>query len=1582
MKKILILIILVTTIIMVVMESIYAREENMDESLFLLIGARNAAEIGLTEKAITRYEAYLEKKPEDNIVKLEFADLLQHKGFYARAEKYYEYLVKNIGSIAGDDEFRKSLLVAAARNAVENKKEDRAIELYDQAIPYGEYDARVELEFADLLHKRGLYARAEEYYEYLVNNIVSIAGDDEFRKRLLVSAARNAVENKKEDRAIELYDQAFRYEEVDAGVKQEFADLLHKRGLYARAEEYYEYLVKNIGSIAGEDDEFRKRLLVSAARNAVENKKEDRAIELYDQAFWYGEFEAGVELEFADLLHKRGHHARAEEYYEYLVKDIGNIAGEDDEFRKRLLVSAARNAVENKKEDRAIELYDQAFGYGELQAGVKLEFADLLHKRGHHALAEEYYEYLVKNIGSIAGEDDEFRKRLLVSAARNAVENKKEDRAIELYDQAFGYGELQAGVKLEFADLLHKRGHHARAEEYYEYLVKNIGSMAGDDEFRKRLFVSAARNAVENKKQDRAIELYDQVLLLGKIDSKVVEEIAGVFARFEKFDQTLELCEKILLDDPFDPEVLILKVGILVHLKRYTEARNVLVEIPYKEKNVPQLLQLEADVEAWSRNYNVAVEKYQKLVEQFPDDSDIWIGYLKVLSWAKMWSLIINVMEEGEGKFTSSDDVRSVLAEAYLSLGKEKKAVEIWESIDINSILWRSTLLKIVDKFLSRKNLIASSDILEKVLSDNKHEVYVVSKLAVVYTYQKMPEKGLEILNQFPVTHNTQHVIDVSKAEILSLTGRYDEALSLLRNLELNEAEEIGLRGHVVELECYYAMEEDEKLLEKSSLILRKLYNVDLFDKAKVLILQTLSQIRMGLYEQSEEGIESLSEIQKEDLSPAILTVLLNHERRSLKEYEKSIKVLGRLLSEYSFLTEIVRPELFELIPPSAWNIADEYAKHLNQEVTLELAKAELNAGNLQRSSKLFEELYEKFKDTKYKLGMFECYLNLQDETKIVELSDEIQILELSTVEFVRYLDLLVKTKINKENFYSRLSLFPKNVSLITDVRALTIILNLESGDYESAKRLIEKYLSNHENLALFQAIVEKIGYFDKGKTNNNYAFASDWQSKAVKMYPDDTELRYQYAKLLATHREYDLAIEQFLILHETLPENVRILRWLAQVNSWKQEYDKSLKFYDLYARKRPNDSETKRQIARVNSWALRRKDSEAAYKKLCEDLPEDYEIYWEWQAKKNNWLGRKRTAISFYDKLIETHPKDPELLFDLGQMYSMLNFSVKAENYYKDLLSNEPEHNRAVFADESEQWRRKQSLNFKPSYIRQKGSGDDFGSIDITMYRTDIEYLPLRISEAMDISFGLGNTIFKFKRNGGSDAQHLTLNLNKSFKNGISTKLAGKLTSYSENRHETTQFDADINYRLFDIFNISLLGGREDVLQNNITLHNRRGRYYNGGSLTWDITERIDVFGQVKQYWYNDSNAGTEFYTSAGYKLSLYPKILKCMIETYGYDVRSQRNEYWSPVKYRKYMAGISWRHYLGREHFSGAPELFYEVSVKQGVDVDGIDFTEPKFQLGWDNKRHWNMGLEIKPMRSAVYDEERAGLFFNYRF
>jgi tetratricopeptide (TPR) repeat protein len=656
---------------------------------------------------------------------------------------------------------------------------------------------------------------------------------------------------------------------------------------------------------------------------------------------------------------------------------------------------------------------------------------------------------------------------------------------------------------------------------------------------------------------------------------------------------------------------------------------------------------------------------------------------------------------------------------------------------------------------------------------------------------------------------------------------------------------------------------------------------------------------------------------------------------------------------------------------------------HCNQEVTAQCARSEFKVGNFRQSLTLYKELDEKNKDPRYKLGMVECYLNLNEKVEANKVFEEIQIHELPAEEVVRYCEVLVKLKRSKQALYTALSLLPEEILQKTTIKALMIIAHIQSGDNDVANEMIRKYLSNQPgDLTVFQAVVEQVGYFDRGRKSKNYEFARDWLRQAVEQFPGDTGLRYQYARLLGTHNEYDLSCEQFLTLQKNNPKDVRILRWLAQVDSWRHEYDASLKWYDCYLRERPADFKRRREVARVYGWALRLQEANEAYKNLCKEYPEDFELYWEWQAKRNNWLGRKRTAIPFYNKLVERHPEDAEMLFDLGQMYSQLNLSSKSEDAYKKLLVYAPEHNRAQFANESEQWRRKQSVWLKQSYIHQKGSGDDFGNFEITMFRTDVDYSPVRLSDAMDLSLGLGYTIFKFTKHGGSTADHFTVNLEKYFENGIAAYLDGELSTYSEDPHETGQFETGINYRIFDIFDISLLGGREDVLQNFNTLENSRGRYYTGGRFVWDVSQRVDLLSQIKRYWYNDGNNGTEDYTVAGCKLFLYPTILKFTLETYGFDTHARRDEYWSPHNYRKYLGGIVWRHYLGSEHYSGAPKLYYELSLKQGVDSDGIDFTEPKFEFGWDSQRRWNIGLYLKPVKSTVYEEEQANLFFDIRF
>lgn len=96
---------------------------------------------------------------------------------------------------------------------------------------------------------------------------------------------------------------------------------------------------------------------------------------------------------------------------------------------------------------------------------------------------------------------------------------------------------------------------------------------------------------------------------------------------------------------------------------------------------------------------------------------------------------------------------------------------------------------------------------------------------------------------------------------------------------------------------------------------------------------------------------------------------------------------------------------------------------------------------------------------------------------------------------------------------------------------------------------------------------------------------------------------------------------------------------------------------------------------------------------------------------------------------------------------------------------------------------------------------------------------------------------------------------------------LNGELSTYTENNKETVQFETGIHYQIAELFDATVFTGREDVLENFITLSNHRARYYTGGRIMWDIDKRVDVYAQGKQYWYNDWNDGFEYDVSVGYK-------------------------------------------------------------------------------------------------------------------
>ncbi|WP_169702875.1 tetratricopeptide repeat protein [Candidatus Kuenenia stuttgartensis] len=368
--------------------------------------------------------------------------------------------------------------------------------------------------------------------------------------------------------------------------------------------------------------------------------------------------------------------------------------------------------------------------------------------------------------------------------------------------------------------------------------------------------------------------------------------------------------------------------------------------------------------------------------------------------------------------------------------------------------------------------------------------------------------------------------------------------------------------------------------------------------------------------------------------------------------------------------------------------------------------------------------------------------------------------LRLPPKDVPRYFESMIRLQKDEVLFFNtKLSQLPEDSAATVTMKTLVIIERLMNGDEVFADNEIKRYLTETSGGGFhLPPDFVKNGIFEKGLMGKCYAFVKNQYLKAIEQYPEDTGIRYEYAKHLASHREYAPAIEQHLALYELDPNDYRTVKWLARLYSWTKQFVEGLQWYEKYGEIRQGDLAVRHEIARVYGWALMLEEANEAYEKLCEDFPDNHELYWEWQAKKNNWLRRKRTAVSYYEKLVERHPEDAELVFDLGQLYSQLNLSRKSEDTYRKLLVYEPGHNRALFAADSEKWRRKQSAGLKITYIHQDGTGDTFGNFEITRFRTDANYKPARIMEATDVSLGLGHTTFNFLDHTGSTADHLWL--------------------------------------------------------------------------------------------------------------------------------------------------------------------------------------------------------------------------------
>lgn len=456
-------------------------------------------------------------------------------------------------------------------------------------------------------------------------------------------------------------------------------------------------------------------------------------------------------------------------------------------------------------------------------------------------------------------------------------------------------------------------------------------------------------------------------------------------------------------------------------------------------------------------------------------------------------------------------------------------------------------------------------------------------------------------------------------------------------------------------------------------------------------------------------------------------------------------------------------------------------------------------------------------------------------------------------------------------------------------------------------------------------------------------------------------------------------AIEQLTVLYQNDSGNAEVLLQQAHLTRWVRDLKQAEKWYQRYLALKPYDKQVRLEQARLAGWDLRYDDALSYYRKMVGDFPEEPRYELEMKAKHNNWLGRPTKASKYYIKALELEPNEPELVFDLGQMYSRRGFSLRAEDQYRRTLALVSNHSMAPTALLAEQWRRRQYAKVEQSYVSKEGRDDEVG---IEWWRTDLTYSPDREAEATDWQIGIGESFFSFKKHSSMKAAHVNLGLDKRYENTMRFFGDVEFTTYDRRPHQSLQFAGDISYRVDDITEVALIAGRQDVLESFNTLDIDLSRYYLGARIVIEPFNHTELLAQAKQFRYSDDNRGSEYDLRAYYMLSKYPRILRLVGRVYGFDTSSPKDKYWTPSNYSQSSWGLSWYHYLGRQHFEGAEKLYYFIEGFMSIDSDDEPGTEFKTGIVYDSNRQWKIGIEFGMTDSDVYEGQRGMAFVRRRW
>jgi len=1114
---------------------------------------------------------------------------------------------------------------------------------------------------------------------------------------------------------------------------------------------------------------------------------------------------------------------------------------------------------------------------------------------------------------------------------------------------------------------------------------------------RAELLVRAARAAVAQREWERALERYAEALEETPDDADLRAEYAGVLFHSGQAGRALDEYERVLQARPDRVDVLDAAVDAAMAIREFDRALSRLLSYPADLRSGFEYRLRLARAHAALKQPERAAPLFAGLAAEKPDRRDIRLEYLAALAASDDWERFASESAAYLERWPGDAAARLLRADALLREDRVTEARAELESVAASPDAPPEAWLRLADVRMACGEAPAEIRAALESVTVGRPSPDIRARIAILYAHDGRFHDAFASLDRSASEGASEVLLAATRAEIYSLGEMHRTALSVFESIggRADIAARV-LKGAAADARSLRRSDAAKSALRRAVI----LYPGDMDAAYRYIALLE----ERGEYAEAMRVVSAILQARPENLTAHLLRGRIASAAGDAAGAERDFEFVADAVAERG-PDAIVRAGLIakghlHLVPSSVWRRVCA-ARPADGLAFAALAEALYREARLSDSVTAWEKAVSLVPgEPRLRVGLVEALAALgltavPERKRRVE--EELALLlgddRLAYGEMTRLSGLLVK--MNRWDDVRRLA--NRMVSERPDdgfAVALQAAALASLGRWHDGEEAIRGYLAlTPDNVVSRYRLWTHLGSLARSAGDASFIAAWDGLRDLLSRDPTNGDLLVGLGRLAAIHRRYPDAREYLGTALSLYPDDAEALLWLSRVESWDRRYDEALRLYDRYATSNPSDRVALLERARVLGWALLYERALGAYGEAIAregtgdppgpGAPEPARtLYLEREGKRLRWEKRDRSAAHIYDELLTLRADDPELLFDRGQIEARLGFSRRAADLYERTLLVSPGHAQAADALDYERHRISGSLQTDYSFRKEDGFGKAF---DIEEHLLSLTAWTPELREWWElfwIGAGVERGWYHFDGFPDPAVWRGRVLARKRFYGGLQVDLWYQRAHYTEVGNDTDNWGAEARYKFADFLDALLSYVREDIVENYPTLDSDRQRDVVKVGLGADITRRWRADMWAGLVHVDDGNYGRRGRADLSYEILSYPTILKiaCGAEYWDYD--RQGRTYFAPDEFWQFGPSLHWRHYLNRQHYAGANELYYGVKAPLVFDNEGEVYPGLGLEFLWDITHQWQAGADASLTRSHPYDGTLARVWLRYRF